>query len=107
MPKHDRQFSKEVILEHIDAIESYRPESKDAFLRDARTYDAILMRLVAIGEELSMVRQVLEDKEPQLEWHRIIGVRNRISHGYWEVDKDVVWELLTDGSLDQLRNALR
>jgi uncharacterized protein with HEPN domain len=53
------------------------------------------------------VRETLEETEPQLEWHRIIGLRNRIAHGYWEIDKDVIWELLTDGSLDRLRSALR
>ena len=107
MSKHDRQFYKEIILEHLDAIESYRPDSKEAFLSDQRTFDAILMRLIAIGEELSAVREILEEQEPHLEWHRIIGLRNRIAHGYWEVDKDLIWELLTDGSLEQLRKALR
>ena len=35
------------------------------------------------------VRDPLENTHPELEWHRIIGLRNRIAHGYWEVDKDV------------------
>jgi uncharacterized protein with HEPN domain len=107
MSKRDHNLYKDNILGHIAAIESYRPASKDAFLKDPRTFDAILMRLVAIGEELTMVRGDLEERQPHLEWHRIIGLRNRIAHGYWEVDKDVVWELLTDGSLEELRSALR
>lgn len=107
MSKHDRQFYKEVIVEHIDAIEAYRPDSKDTFLKNQMACDAILMRLVAIGEELSAIRDELEEKQPHLEWHRIVGLRNRIAHGYWEVDKDSIWELLTDGSLEQLRQALQ
>lgn len=63
------------------------------------------MRLIAIGEELSAVRDVLKNDSSQ-EWHKIIGLRNRIAHAYWEVDKDIIWELLTDGSLDSLKVAL-
>ncbi len=106
MSHHDTSFYIEVILEHIAAIKSYTPNSRQNFLDDAKTYDAVLMRLIAIGEELASVKEVLDDKDPSLEWHKIIGLRNRIAHGYWEVDKDLIWELLTDGSLDALHAAL-
>ncbi len=106
MKAHDKSFYVAVILEHIEAIRLYTPTAKDNFLNDAKTYDAILMRLIAIGEELVSVRDVLDEKDLSKEWYKIIGLRNRIAHGYWEVDKDVIWELLTDGSLDQLKNAL-
>ena len=106
MTAHDNTFYIEIILEHIAAIRSYTPSSKDTFLEDEKTYDAILMRLIAIGEELSAVRDILGEKDTSMEWHKIIGLRNRIAHGYWEVDKDVIWELLIDGSLDKLQDAL-
>lgn len=106
MTTRDQSFYIEVILEHIAAIKSYTPSSKEELLHDEKTFDAILMRLIAIGEELASVRHILEEKGPNQEWHKIIGLRNRIAHGYWEVDKDVIWELLTDGSLDQLKNTL-
>lgn len=105
MTTHDKSFHVETILEHIAAIESYTPKSKEAYLQDDKTYDAILMRLIAIGEELSAVRSDLE-KSPDQQWHKIIGLRNRIAHAYWEVDKDIIWELLTDGSLDNLKRVL-
>lgn len=106
MSAHDSDFYKEVILEHVTAIQSYKPSTKEEFINDGRTYDAILMRLIAIGEELLTVKDLLEKKNPNLEWHKIIGLRNRIAHGYWELDKDTIWELLNDGSLEQLKNSL-
>jgi uncharacterized protein with HEPN domain len=106
MTLHDKEFYKETILEHITAIQEYLPSSREVFLKDEKAYDAILMRLIAIGEELSAVRDFLDEKDPDLEWHKIIGLRNRIAHGYWEVDKDTIWELMTDGSLDKLRDTL-
>ncbi|HUC88205.1 MAG TPA: HepT-like ribonuclease domain-containing protein [Candidatus Binatia bacterium] len=106
MTAHDQEFYKEAILEHIAAIQEYLPGSKETFLKDEKTYDAILMRLFAIGEELSAVRDILNEKNPDIEWHKIIGLRNRIAHGYWEVDKDTIWEILTDGSLEELHDIL-
>jgi uncharacterized protein with HEPN domain len=107
MSNHDPQFYKSVIVENIDAIKSNLPDSKDAFLNDRMAFEAILSRLVVVGHALSVLQDSLEEQYPQLEWHRIIGPRNRIAHGYGDVDKDAVWELLTDGSLDELRKALQ
>jgi uncharacterized protein with HEPN domain len=104
--KHEDAFYIEAILEHIEAIKACTPSSKDVFLRDEKTYDAILMRLIALGEELAHVSDAFHEKYPEQQWHRIIGLRNRIAHGYFEVDKDTIWEILTNGSLDALQELL-
>jgi uncharacterized protein with HEPN domain len=106
MNNNDKSLYSEIILEHIEAVKTYTPGSKQELLVDVKTYDAILMRLMAIGEELISVRSMLEENDFSHEWHKVIGLRNRIAHGYWEVDKDAIWELLTDGSLESLKQAL-
>jgi len=107
MTKHEDAFYIEAILEHITAIKSYTPSSKQVFLSDEMIYDAILMRLIALGEELAHVSDMLQEKHHHIEWHKIIGLRNRIAHGYYEVDKDTIWEILTNGSLDELQELLQ
>jgi uncharacterized protein with HEPN domain len=51
-----------------------------------------------IGEQLSRIR----DKFPEFyqqhssdEWHKLIGLRNIISHGYREVDFEIIWDIIT------------
>lgn len=83
------------------------PPTEEEFLSDEKTYDAILMRIIAIGEELARASTAFDDKYRQLEWHKIIGLRNRIAHGYYEVDKDTIWEILTNGSLDEIEKQLK
>jgi len=102
MTKHDDLFYLEGIQEHLDAIKSYLPGSREAFLADTKTQDAVLMRLLAIGEELTNLSDSFFESESQYSWHKIVGLRNRIAYGYFEVDKDVIWETLTDGSLEEL-----
>jgi len=104
MTKHDDLFYLEGIQEHITAIKEYMPKSKADFLADTMLQDAILMRLLAIGEEIARLSNAYIEENHDIQWHKIVGLRNRIVHGYFEVDKDVIWQALTDGSLEELSN---
>jgi uncharacterized protein with HEPN domain len=56
-----------------------------------------LVRLVEIvGEAASRVTTETRVAVPTLPWSVIIGMRNRLIHGYYDVDLDVVWATLTD-----------
>lgn len=77
--------------------------------------DAIYLRLQEVGENLSKIRRLFPDFYAQHEtqgWHRLIGLRNVISHGYAEIDMQIVWTIidvhlapLTE-ELQDLRNTL-
>ncbi len=60
------------------------------------------MRLMALGEEISHLSTEFTEKHSNLHWYKIVGLRNRIAHGYFEVDPEVIWDTLTDGSIDEL-----
>jgi uncharacterized protein with HEPN domain len=102
MTKHDDSFYLEGIKEHVIAIKLYLPDSKEVFLADEKTQDAVLMRLLALGEEIGHLSSSFSEHHPEVHWYKIVGLRNRIAHGYFEVDQDVIWNVLTDGSLDEL-----
>ncbi len=82
MTKHDNKFYLEGIKEHAEAIKGYLPESKEAFLADVRTQDAVLMRLMALGEEIAHLSPGFSEKHSDVHWYKIVGLRNRIAHGY-------------------------
>jgi uncharacterized protein with HEPN domain len=102
MKKQDDAFYLEGIHEHVSVIRSYIPASKDLFLADEKTQDAVLMRRLALGEDISHLSDDFKDNHPNLHWYKIVGLRNRIAHGYFEIDPELVWETLTDGSLGEL-----
>jgi uncharacterized protein with HEPN domain len=69
--------------------------SKDAFLRDRRTQQAVTMNLLIIGEAAAkMVERQSEftGQHPQIPWRNMRGMRNRIVHGYFDIDLELVWE---------------
>jgi uncharacterized protein with HEPN domain len=56
-----------------------------------------LVRLIEIiGEAAARVSPGGRAALPDLPWPAIIGMRNRLVHGYYDVDLDVVWHTLTD-----------
>jgi uncharacterized protein with HEPN domain len=106
MTQKDDAFYIDGIRDHIAAIRNYLPASLDEFLADARTQDAVLMRLLALGEEIGRLSESFTERHPNLKWYQIVGMRNRIAHGYFEVDPSIVWETITSGDLDDLERAV-
>lgn len=85
------------ILDTLASIRDNTTRDKDAFMNDPNVRDATLMRLQDIGEQLSRIR----DKFPEFyeqhnsdEWHKFIGLRNIISHGYREIDFEIIWDIV-------------
>jgi uncharacterized protein with HEPN domain len=56
-----------------------------------------LTRLVEIiGEAANRVSEKTRQKNPQIPWPQIIGMRNRLIHGYDVVDLDLLWDTITN-----------
>jgi uncharacterized protein with HEPN domain len=55
-----------------------------------------LIRLVeVIGEAAGRVSTKIKDVYPQIPWKEIVGTRNRLIHGYDEIDYDVLWRIVS------------
>ena len=73
-------------IEHLD---------RDAFLENVMVQRAVGMSILMLGE--AAVRLIREDPEftvahPEVPWNQIQGLRNRIAHGYFDVDLEIIWE---------------
>lgn len=81
---------------------------KDTFLQDKRTQQAVVLNLIVIGE---VAAKLLHDHGPFLDgypfipWRSMKGMRNRIAHGYFDIDLAVVWDTVQTG-LPQLVRTL-
>lgn len=106
MSEHDDLFYLEGMAEHIQAIKNYLPADKAQFVTDPKSIDAVLMRLLALGEEISRLSDDFKQKYPELPWYKIIGLRNRLAHDYFVVDSEVVWEIVHGGPLEELNRAI-
>ena len=78
----------------------------DAFIRDERTSDAVARNLEIIGEAAARLPSEFRAANPEIEWRRIIGLRNRIVHDYFSVDLEIVWTSL-DRELPPFKEKIR
>jgi uncharacterized protein with HEPN domain len=65
------------------------------FMADKRTQQAVIMNLLVIGEvatKLLKDHQAFTDRHANVPWTGMKGMRNRIAHGYFDINIEVVWE---------------
>ena len=77
-----------------------------ADLNSDRQLNLALVRLLEIvGEAAARVPVEEREKCPQIPWLDIVGLRNRLIHGYDSVDFDILWQIVQD-DLPRLIQAL-
>ncbi|MDP3669435.1 MAG: DUF86 domain-containing protein [Telluria sp.] len=68
---------------------------KDDCMVDKRTQQAVILNIVIIGEAATKLLkdyEVFLDRHPDVPWKSMKGMRNRVAHGYFDINLDVVWE---------------
>lgn len=90
------ELSLRGILESIEKIQEFTASlsSADAFYADVRTFDAVLMNFVVIGELASRLDEAFRTKYPTVPWPKVKGFRNIIAHNYFGVDAEEVWQIV-------------
>ena len=80
------------IVDAADAIAGFlEGRTKNDFLNDDFFRSAILQKLMVIGEAAAKLPESLRARYPEVPWVDIVGFRNRVVHGYFNLDWDIVW----------------
>ena len=64
--------------------------SADDLRQDRVLSDALLWNFTVLGEAAGKLSAQFREAHPEVPWHRPIGLRNRIVHGYWSVNLDIL-----------------
>lgn len=83
----------EEVLYAIRHIEEYTQGifSLSDLLVDTKTYDAVMMNFILIGEACKRLPKELKTANPQIDWKGINSYRNYIAHEYFGMDEQIVW----------------
>ena len=57
-------------------------------------FDAIIRNLEIVGEAVKQVPASLRDEYPSVEWRKIAGLRDILIHRYFDVNIEIVWEIV-------------
>src|SRR3989344_2386600 len=83
------------ILESINDIESFsKGLTKEKFAIDKLKQNAIIRSLEVIGEAAKSIPDSFREKYPHIPWKEIAGFRDVLSHAYFGVSMDRVWNVI-------------
>ena len=83
-------------LEALERIEKYAAHGRERFDQDELVQTWIIHHLEILGEALARVTAETQRLSPDIPWREITGMRNVLVHGYFGVDLDIVWTVVTD-----------
>jgi len=102
MSKRDKILLLEDMLQSAIKIKRYTDKfDYDTFVEDDKTIDAVVRNFEIIGEAANRIDPDFRTENPEIEWKRIRGFRNRIIHEYFGIDYEIVWSIV-ESYLDEL-----
>lgn len=95
------------LLRHMLAEIDFLHEVHGRATRESLDHDGTLQRAVSrsieiIGEASKQMPAKFRDDHPEVPWRMIGGMRDRLIHGYFAVDYDIVWDVI-ETKLPELR----
>jgi uncharacterized protein with HEPN domain len=88
--REDREKLQDM-LEAIERIERYVVQGRQAFEQSELIQVWFTQNLQIIGEASRVLSPAIRTQHPEIPWTNIIGMRNILTHNYFEIDLDVVW----------------
>ncbi|HEY6458874.1 MAG TPA: DUF86 domain-containing protein [Polyangiaceae bacterium] len=70
--------------------------TREAFMADAKTVDAVVRNLEILGEAAKHVSDATRVQHPAIEWRRIAGLRDILAHDYFGIDEDILWDVVAN-----------
>jgi uncharacterized protein with HEPN domain len=87
---HHIHTETQYILGRVQGLE------KETFLHDETLKRAFVRSLEIIGEAVKQLPNDLKQRYSHLEWRAMAGMRDRLIHGYFGVDYDIVWDVVSN-----------
>ena len=106
MSKRDRLLLLQDMLIAINKIFSYVDGMNyEDFVNDNKTIDAVIRNFEIIGEAANRIDEDFKIAQPELEWNRLRGLRNRIVHDYFGVDLEIIFSIINN-DLERYKDSL-
>ena len=94
------------ILEAIERIEKYTARGRSAFDEDELIQTWVLHHLQIIGEAVRALSPETTSRTEEIEWSRMVGMRNILVHNYFGIDTEVVWAVI-ENDLQALKSKIQ
>ena len=96
-PPREWRFYIVDMIEFAEKVLAYTQDvDQDTLVADPLRYDAVLRNLELIGEAATHIPGHVRAAHPDVPWRAIVGLRNRLAHGYLTISDGVVWTTIQE-----------
>jgi uncharacterized protein with HEPN domain len=92
----DEGYLIDILAEARLALEFASGLNRDTFKADLMRQHAIIRCLEIIGEATRRISLEFREAHPEIAWHGMLGMRNRLIHEYDEINLNIVWDVLNE-----------
>ncbi len=92
MKKRDYGSYIEDIIEHMGYAEEFiKYRTFEEFANDKKTILSVTKCIEIVGEATKQIPDSIREKYPEIPWRDMAGIRDRLVHGYFKVNLEIVW----------------
>ncbi len=66
------------------------------FINDKKTYNAVIRSIEIIGEAAKNIPDRIVEKYVDIPWKKMAGMRDKMIHGYFGIDNEILWKTIKD-----------
>ncbi len=93
MPRKDDATRIRHMYEYaLDAMTIIKGRTRDDLEKEITVRLSLVHCIEIIGEAASKVSKAGQSAHPEIPWKKIINMRNRIAHVYFDINHDIVWQ---------------
>ena len=104
--RHDSSYLRDALRAIQELEEFVASTTEQQFLSDKFRQSYAFHRLVILGEAAVQLAKPYQQTYPSVPWSRLIALRNRLVHAYFDLDQPLLWNTL-NSRLDELRAQLK
>ena len=67
----------------------------ESFEKNQLIIDATLRNFTILGEATANIPEAVQEKYPEIPWRKMYALRNMVTHGYFAVRNEQIWEIVT------------
>jgi uncharacterized protein with HEPN domain len=83
------------IIQAMEAIEKFVEGMEfEELVEDDKTSSAVIRKFEILGEAARNIPDWMREKYPLIPWKRMVGMRDRLIHGYFGIDYELVWDAI-------------
>jgi uncharacterized protein with HEPN domain len=95
-PRNNKMYFEDILLA-VDRILEYTSDYDFVdFKRDYKTVDAVIRNFEVIGEAAKNISSEIKTSYPAVPWDEMYSLRNRVSHAYFGIDYEIIWDIITN-----------